>query len=50
MKKKLQSLKYKISHYISKKSKKKINYLSRSGPGYLKRREGLLSTDLESTK
>jgi len=47
MKKKLQALKYKISHYINKKSKKKPNSLSRSGSGYLKRREGLLSTDLK---
>ena len=50
MKKKLQALKYKISHYINKKSKKQTNYLIRSGPGYLKRREGLLSTDIEETK
>ena len=48
MKKKLQALKYKISHYINKKTKKQSNYLSRSGPGYLKRREGLLSTDFKS--
>ena len=50
MKKKFQALKYKISHYINKKSKKQTKYLCRSGPGYLKRREGLLSTDLESVK
>ena len=50
MKKKLQALKYKVSHYITKKSKKNTNPLTRSGPGYLKRREGLLSTDMELTK
>ena len=50
MKKKLQALKYKISQYINKKPKKRTNHLSRSGSGYLKRREGLLSSDLESTK
>ncbi len=50
MKKKLQALKYKISHYIDKKSKKKSNELTRSGSGYIKRREGLLSTDLAKAK
>ncbi len=50
MKKKLQTLKYKISQYIHKKSKQKTNHLCRSGSGYRKRREGLLSTDLESAK
>ncbi len=50
MKKKLQALKYKISHYIDKKSKKKTNELTRSGLGYIKRREGLLSTDLVKAK
>ena len=45
MKKKLQALKYKISHYISKKSNKQTNNLKRPGSGYIKRREGLLSTD-----
>jgi len=50
MKKKLQALKRKISHYIDKKSKKQISSLTRSGSGYIKRREGLLSTDLEVTK
>ncbi len=46
MKKKLQALKYKISQFINKKSKKQVNTLSRSGLGYRKRREGLLSTDI----
>ena len=50
MKKKLQELKHKISHNINKNLKKKKNSLTRSGSGYKKRREGLLSTDLAKDK